>query len=303
MLTNVTNREFTARFFYFVSVKGIRGKGKQQKHIHSCPVKKRCFTNCCMKKCITYVTISGLLFYSILLAACNKKEDFKSDAVADYMNLQVGKYVIYRLDSTNYVHFGQAVSVISYQAKDVVEATITDNLGRNGFRVVRYLRDTASTNDADWTASLTYQVIPSRENIEMLEWGFRYIKLVIPITEGYTWKGNGYLPESPYQDLYEFSNDQDIQTWDYTYSNVGASQTINGKTYDSTLTVTQIDDSTNVPIIAGVPASQTRWIEKYAKNVGLIYKEVVMWEYQPPTTTNSEYVHGFGIKLTILDHN
>lgn len=256
-----------------------------------------------MKKCITYVTICGLLFYSILFAACNKKEDFTSDAVTDYMNLQVGKYVIYRLDSTRFVNFGQTDTVISYQAKDVVEEAITDNLGRKGFRVVRYLRDTASTNDFDWTAALTYQVIPSRENIEVLEWGFRYIKLVIPMKEGYTWKGNGYLPESPYQDLYEFSNDQDIQTWDYTYSNVGASETINGKTYDSTVTVTQIDDSTNVPIIAGVPASQTRWIEKYAKNTGLIYKEVVMWEYQPPTTTNSGYRHGFGIKLTILDHN
>lgn len=121
--------------------------------------------------------------------------------------------------------------------------------------------------------------------------------------EGYTWKGNGYLPESPYQDLYQFSNDQDIQTWDYTYSNLGASTTINGKNYDSTVTVTQIDDSTNLPIVYGVPASQTRWIEKYAKNIGLIYKEVVMWEYQPPTTTNSGYRHGFGIKLTILDHN
>lgn len=257
-----------------------------------------------MKNCNIYVTLTGILLCSMIWAACEKKnDDFTSDAVGDYMNLQIGKYVIYRLDSTRFVNFGQEDTVVSYQAKDVVEAAITDNLGRPGWRVVRYLRDTASTNDADWASTLTYQVIPSRENIEVNESNLRYVKLVIPVVEGYTWKGNGYLPESPYQDLYEFSNDADIQTWDYTYSNVNALLTINNKDYDSTITVTQMDDSTNLPIISGIPASQTRWIEKYAKHIGLISKEVIMWEYQPPTNTSAGYRHGFGIKLTILDHN
>jgi hypothetical protein len=257
-----------------------------------------------MKHPIISAIIAGVLAYGIVFTGCDKKSDFTSDEVTDYMNLQVGKYVRYRLDSTRFVEFGQKDTVISYQAKDVVEATTTDNLGRSGWRVVRYLRDTASTNEGDWRATLTYEVIPSRQNIEVLEGNFRYIKLLIPIRDGNSWKGNGYLPENPYVDLYEFSNDEDIQTWEYTYQDVGASAMFNNKNYDNTITVLQIADSANLtPFTPGIPASKTYWVEKYARNIGLVYKEVVMWEYQPPTTSGGGYRHGFGIKMTIIDHN
>jgi len=256
-----------------------------------------------MKKSFLSVIITGVLFLSVQLTGCDKKnDDFTSDPVADYMNLQTGKYVIYRLDSMRFVNFGQKDTTISYFAKDVVEGPATDNLGRAGWRIVRYLRDTGSTEN-DWKPLLTYHVIPSRENIEVNESSFRYLKLVSPVKEGFSWRGNGYLPDNPYQDLYEFSNDEDMQDWDYTYQDVGASVSLNNNNYDSTLTVVQIADSTNLPIVAGVPASKSYWVEKYAKNIGLIYKEVEMWEYQPPTTTQSGYRQGFGIKMTIIGHN
>ena len=50
-------------------------------------------------------------------------------------------------------------------------------------------------------------------------------------------------------------------------------------------------------------AYRNYWTETYAKNIGLIYKEVVMWEYQPPNSGNPGFRSGFGIKLTIIDHN
>ncbi|THU32034.1 hypothetical protein FAM09_28020 [Niastella caeni] len=257
-----------------------------------------------MKKFFTSVIIVGVLFACMQLAGCDKKNDgFTSDAVTDYVNLQTGKYVLYRLDSTRFVSFGQKDTVISYHAKDVVEGQVTDNLGRAGWRIVRYLRDTGSTSESDWWPVLTYQVIPTRENIEVNEANFRYLKLVLPVKEGYSWRGNGYLPDNPYVDLYEFSNDEDIQDWDYTYHDIGMSASFNNKTYDSTITVVQIADSTNLPITAGIPASKTFWVEKYAKNIGLVYKEVEMWEYQPPTGSSSGYRHGFGIKMTIIGHN
>jgi hypothetical protein len=257
-----------------------------------------------MKKFFISVIITGVLFLSIQLTGCDKKkDDFTSDPVTDYINLQTGKYILYRLDSTRFVNFGQKDTVITYFAKDTVEGPVTDNLGRAGWRVVRYLRDTATATNDEWTPVLTYQVIPSRENIEVKEANFRYLKLVLPVKDGYSWRGNGYLPSNPYGDIYEFSNDEDIQDWDYTYQDVGLSAVLNNKNYDSTLTVVQIADSTNLPVTANVPASKTFWVEKYAKNIGLIYKEVEMWEYQPQTTGNSAYFQGFGIKMTIIDHN
>jgi hypothetical protein len=183
-----------------------------------------------------------------------------------------------------------------------VEGEVTDNMGRPGWRIVRYLRALNSTNEADWRAMLTYQVIPSGSNLEVNEANFRYIKLVTPVNNGRTWQGNGYLPDNLYQDLFEFSNDEDIQTWQFTYQDVGTAATYNNKNYDSTLTVVQIADSTNLPLEFGRPASKTYWVEKYAKNIGLVYKEVEIWEYQPPTSVPG-YRHGFGLKMTIIDHN
>lgn len=255
-----------------------------------------------MKKCFLAVLSAGILFGCIWLSGCDKKDDFTSDAVTDYMNLQTGKYIIYRYDSLRIYDRGQHDTIVTYQVKDQVEGTVTDALGRPGWRIVRYLRDFTDTSDADWTPLLTYQVIPSSQNIEVNEANFRYIKLITPVRDGVTWHGNGFLPDNPYKDFYPFSNDQDIQNWDYTYSDVGTPLTLNNKNYDSTITVTQIADSTNLPIQTNIPASKTLWVEKYAKNIGLVYKQVEIWEYQPPTTIQG-YKQGFGVTMTIIDHN
>jgi hypothetical protein len=256
-----------------------------------------------MKKCFISVIITGVVFLSVQLTGCDKKnDDFASDALTDYTNLQTGKYIIYRLDSTRYDGANLAETVVSYLAKDTVEGPATDNLGRAGWRVVRYLRDINSTSDNDWQSMLTYHVIPSRENIEVNEENFRFLKLTLPIKEGRSWRGNGYLPDNPYESIYEFSNDEDMQDWEYTYQDVGASVTINNKNYDSTITVVQIADSTNLPIQPNIPASKTYWVEKYAKGIGLVFKEVYIWEYQPPTNVPA-YKQGFAIKMTIIDHN
>jgi hypothetical protein len=255
-----------------------------------------------MKKCFLAVITAGVLFGCIWLSGCDKKDDFTSDPVTDYMNLQVGKYILYRYDSLRFVDHNQRDTIVTYQAKDTVEAAMTDNLGRPSWRVVRYLRDFNSTNNSDWYPILTSMVTPSRQSIEVQESNFRYIKLVLPVKDGVSWHGNSYLPDKPYQDFYDFSNDQDIQNWDYTYQDVGSSLTLNNKNYDSTITVVQIADSTNLPIQTNVPASKTYWVEKYARNIGLVYKEVAVWEYQPPSTIQA-YRTGFGVTMTIIDHN
>jgi len=94
-------------------------------------------------------------------------------------------------------------------------------------------------------------------------------------------------------------SDAGLQNWDYTYQDKNTSETINNKTYDSTVTVLQVDEEEYTPALD----FKNYWIEKYAKGVGLIYKEKVMWEHQPAVGSNPDYFQGFGIKLTIIDHN
>jgi hypothetical protein len=255
-----------------------------------------------MKKILGYTLI---LSTAIILYSCNKKDtSLNPTQLIEYMPLQPGKYIHYRLDSMRFIDFGQRDTVVSYDAKDVIDGEVTDNLGRQTFRVVRYLRDLSSTNDEDYVAKLTYFVTPTRESIEVQEENLKFQKLRLPVNNGFNWHGNSFLPATPYFELFQFSNDEDINLWDYTYSNVNEPATINDNIYDSTVTVQQVADSSNVPIeFPEGLAYRNYWTETYAKNIGLIYKEVVMWEYQPPNSGNPGFRSGFGLKLSIIDHN
>ena len=220
------------------------------------------------------------------------------------MPMEVGKFITYRLDSILFVNFGQKDTIVSYQAKDLVSELFKDNLGRDAYRIVRYQRDFASTNESDWTPVMTYTVIPERETIELVENNLRFQKLKLPVREGFSWHGNTFLPGNPYEYFSQFSNDEDMPFWDYTYQNVDLPLSINNFNFDSTITIHQIADSVNVPITEpdGL-AYKNYWIEQYAKHIGLVYREQIMWEYQPPNGSIPGYKSGFGIIMTILDHN
>lgn len=256
-----------------------------------------------MKKCFTLIQWCSCLLFLAVLNSCEKKTDNTVyDKPAAYAQLEQGKYIIYRLDSLRFVNYGLDELIVSYQAKDVVEGVTTDQLGRQAWRVQRYLRDINSTNEDDWKANIDYEIVPGDNYLEVYENNLRFIKLQSPMKEGFSWTGNGYLPDEPFNQ-YEFTAAMNIHLWDYTYEEAGISVELNGKNYDSTVTVSQIQDSSNVPILnPDMIAQKTVWVEKYAKNIGLIYKEVAIWEYQPPVTSDGQRV-GFGIRLTILDHN
>ncbi len=110
-----------------------------------------------MKKFIFFVAITVAAY------SCSKKTDTVATAqLSDYLPLQPGKYIRYRFDSMRFVGLGQRDTIVSYDAKDVIDAEITDNQGRKAYRVVRYLRDYGSTNDADYHAMLTYSVTSNK---------------------------------------------------------------------------------------------------------------------------------------------
>lgn len=247
-------------------------------------------------------------FASLLLISCDRTvEEFQTEALTEYQPLQPGKYITYRLDSTVFINFGANVVVRSFQEKHIVDAQVPDALGRPGYRILRFTRDTAGTQP--WVAAGTYFITPLNNTLEVTENNLRIIKLVSPIIEDNTWKGNRYLPDDAYGPLFSFNNDFGMDTWDYTYTSLGESEQIKGTTYNNVVTIDGINESfnaqpatptiTNTSVIAYVNYLQ----DKYAKGIGLIYQEFMMWEYQPPNGTNPGGQVGFGIKRSIIDRN
>jgi hypothetical protein len=248
-----------------------------------------------------------LIALVVVTGGCKKTIHYPALPLTDYfITLQVGKYVTYRMDSLNFYYYGQLDTITSYLAKDSVEGSIVDGTGARAWLVTRYLSDTLGDS---WTPTETYTVTPSLQSIDLTENSLRYIKLAWPMDVGFTWTGNTYLPYSPYQDFFLYSdyNNLSLGGWNYTYMQVNQPFTVNnGTKYDSATTVLQIADSTNVPILyPNSFASATYWSETYAKNIGLIYRHTEMWEYQPPTPDGSQegYKIGFELTMSVVDHN
>jgi hypothetical protein len=254
------------------------------------------------------VCVLACVSISILLSTSCRKTVPYSHPLTDYFQpLQVGKYVTYRLDSSSFYFYGQLDTLTSYLAKDSVEQKFTDNAGQTAWRITRYLTDTNAT--APWTPVQTIIVNPSLTRIEVSEENLRFIKLIFPVVQGSTWQGNGYLGYDPYQDFFDFSADinENMNGWTYSYQAVDQPFSIANQHYDSAVTVLQVDDSANVPIILkdSMFASRTYWSETYAKHIGMVYRHTEIWEYQPPTPDGAQSAYKIGFKLTMrmIDHN
>lgn len=240
----------------------------------------------------------GLFFISLFFISCKKEKDnFTSESVNDYYPLQVGKYITYDLDSTVFINFGQEDTIISYQVQDRVDAQITDNLGRQAYRIIRYIRQDTSE---DWAANNTFMAVPAGNSIEYVENNLRFLKLEMPIKQDFSWKGNSYI------DTYSVNSDvKYLDDWDYIYDSLDVPLTINSLTIDSTIKVSERDEFLGQdPSIPGTQyAEKTYALEKYGKGIGLIYREFLHWEFQGGQSGVPGYFVGYGVKLSITDHN
>jgi len=236
------------------------------------------------------------LIAAVLLSACNKDAAVLDvPTVLDYNPLQVGKYITYNLDSTVFINFGTKDTVIKYQVKHQVDGTLMDNLGRPAYRITRYIRKTAAN---PWVPDNTFMAVPTDFTIEFVENNMRFLKLKGPVKNDYTWKGNAYI------DTYSLnSNVKYLDDWDYVYERVNTSQTLGAFQLDSTLDVNQRDEIIGNPADPNAYSEINFGAETYAKGVGLVYRNFLHVEYQPPTPGRGGYRIGYGVKLTMIDHN
>ncbi|MCU0376577.1 MAG: hypothetical protein MUF24_14820 [Chitinophagaceae bacterium] len=247
---------------------------------------------------------SWLGFSVLLLIGCSEKKiDLQSPALAAYFPLKVGKYIEYRLDSTVLTQFGRDTTVRSYRVRDSIETEITDARGRKGVRMVRYMRDVAGT--LPYRPAYTFMAVNSNGDwIEFIENNLRFMKLRFPVREGFEWKGNSFIETNTLN-----SDVRYLADWTYRYLDVDKPLTLNGKTYDSTITILQRDEV--IPEGPFNPQFFKQYdysIEIYAKNIGLIYKNFDHKVWQPPTPPPDSrpgfWEDGsFRIILSAINHN
>lgn len=234
-----------------------------------------------------------------LQACSSKKEDLNAPPLADYFPLEVGKYITYRLDSTVLTQFGADTVVRRYRVMDKIDAKITDDAGRTGYRIFRSITDSAGTGT--FTPSGTFEAIAQGTDwIEKVENNLRFVKLRFPVIENFQWAGNTFIDAT--------SSNSDVPYmlgWQYTYLNVGQPFTVRGRTFDNTVTVLQKEEEESPP----GPFSRDQYkqwnysVEVYAKGVGLIYKHFnhKTWQLDPPPAHWED--NSYRVIMEIVDHN
>lgn len=249
------------------------------------------------KKLFSFLFLATALIvigvYSCKEADAPKQE---ADPSTNYYPLQVGKHIIYDVDSTIWDDTVCVVLPKHYQLMYMVADSFKDEKGRTAFRVDKRWRKKV---EDPWKTQDVIYVTNTGLTVEVEETGLRFIKLVYPISEGRRWKGNALIDGND-PELYYFDN------WEYYYFNVGQDYNTGDVNYKNTVSVSQIDRTINNP--EEMPksfASRTYGREVYASGIGMVYREYIHWVYDPATATPAKNAcrRGNGVIMRAVDHN
>lgn len=201
-----------------------------------------------------------ILVFAMSIVSCRNKTDNSVRLIGkEYYNNKIGSWIIYRVDSIVFSDFNtvnQKIDTFNYQVKEILTEKFLNSSGKETNRIERFkrLQDTLPWDILNvWTSNL------SDKGLEKVEENIRFSKMSFPITENKVWPGNQYNTLPP---------------WDYTYRGVDKPQTLNGYTFDHTVTVIQKDSTENNFI------EQRFAREIYAKDVGMVYKQIDTLEIQ-----------------------
>ncbi len=215
-------------------------------------------------------------FALIVLGTSCKREVIPADDVElgkDYFPISTGHSVEYAVDSIIYNDFTKTIDSISYELKDVIGESFIDNEGRTSWIVNRFRR---SDSTEVWAELVSYYVTPTSFNLEVIEDNLRFIKLVFPVKPNTNWKGNAYISSNFNPELQWLNN----KFWIYRYANLSEPYQTPYSVFPNCVSINQVDITTGDPSNPDEYSDRTYGKEIYAKNVGLVYKELTNWVYQ-----------------------
>ena len=199
-----------------------------------------------------------LLLFGLILSviSCKKDSDLSQnpDLGYNYFPVDSGRWIVYKADSIVHNDFTGTVDTFRFQIMEVMAGDFKDNEGRVSQRLERYKRENETSS---WKIKDVWWMTKTATRAEQSEENRRYIKLAFPVKNGQSWDGNALNTETAQH---------------YSYEDVHEPYQINGLSFDSVVTVLQ-QDQLNI-------IEKKYSIEKYAKGVGMVYKEYISLDFQ-----------------------
>lgn len=214
------------------------------------------------KKHIKFNVITLFLF-SIFHFACKNEKGVAPDLGYNFYPTNIGHYIEYEVDSIVYNDFTNTIDTTSYLLKEIIESEFENAAEIPSFKIVRYKRQ---NENSDWILSDVWFGMKNKTEIVRAEENIRFVKMIFPVKNGSRWNGNKY---------------NTLEPQNYEYKNKDMNFTINSTNFDSTVIVKQLE---NLNLI-----EQQEFKEVYARNIGLIYKEMIDVKTEINGTIKSGY--------------
>jgi hypothetical protein len=212
--------------------------------------------------------ILPVIFFFLLIVACDKKKVPEQINVGyNYFPLSIGSYTVYEVDSLAKDDKLAKDTVFKFLIKEVIESAFTDNTGKAAFRIERYKKkyNPKIPYAAQlWELKQVWYANRTETVADRVEDNARYTKLIFPVKEGAVWDGNASntLGEKQYKIIA-----------------VDQQETIGSNKLDSVASVLQSNSENLV---------ETNYsIEKYARNVGMVYKQDIILSKQPKNNSDT----------------
>ncbi len=234
--------------------------------------------------------VSVLMIFSIV--ACGSKyEDYKiDDSGKRYFPLEVGNTWTYSVDSIIYDNQGLEVDTFHYTIKEVVTDSFVDGAGETNYTISRYKKD-----GENWVENQGWYGLLTEKHAIRIEDNLRFIKMIFPVQKDVCWDGNSFIDSENIIVKIAGEPIKMYDNWRYGYVQVDTSLTINGIEYNSVHTVVECDTENRL---------NRRFSEaKYAENVGLVYRKMIILDTQNSSNTEpweEKAEQGFILEQSLL---
>ncbi len=230
--------------------------------------------------------------------ACGKNETEPFTPIgAEYYPLTIGKFITYQIDSIIYDTTAQGVKIDTFrlQAKEVVKDTFRNLSGHLTYRMERFERKNDSFR---WEIKNIFGAQLFDNQSIRFENNMTFLKFPIPVFEKQTWDGNIFIDAGLKIVVAGEILEPFAKKWTYSTESIGKSEMIGTKAFTEILTIKAQTD----------PKILTEWryqLEKYAKGIGLVYREVKIVDTQRLDANLSwekKASKGYFLKMTVLSY-
>jgi len=239
------------------------------------------------------------LFAAFTLFSCGEGTVIApSDPPEAYYPIEVGKYWVYQVDSIIYDDLGDKICPTSGYIREELKSV----LSQDDLSTVYVLEKSYRKLPTDtWQITDIWTLTQGRNFIQRSEENLRFVKMQTPLRVGNTWEGNQFDSE-----LILTVKDEAIaiyKNWAYEVLEVGLAEEIAGVSYEDLMVIQQADDENLI---------ERRYsVEKYAKDVGLVFREMEIFDTQcDGNLSNCEGLtwlekaeRGYAVTQTLIEHN